>query len=240
MPRIPESFSFGEIEPDWERISPFLEAAMGRVPRCLEAQLAQEAVHPARRHRPPAPAWCLRGPRPLLRTPERTLSIMEARRGCSSPPQAAPKLRILSAFYLQEVGAKKLFCGPESFTPDLGPIVGEAPELRNYYVAAGMNSIGILTGGGVGRALAHQIVHGAADVDVTAMLPARFHRNQATPGYRGVRVVESLGKVYKCHYPHRPTATARRVRRSPLHAQLAARGACFCAESQPKEGWSRR
>ena len=125
VPGVPDTFSFGEIEPDWERISPFLEAAMGRVPRCLEAQLAQEAVHPARRHRPPAPAWCLRGPRPLLRTPERTLSIMEARRGCSSPPQAAPKLRILSAFYLQEVGAKKLFCGPESFTPDLSPIVGE-------------------------------------------------------------------------------------------------------------------
>jgi glycine/D-amino acid oxidase-like deaminating enzyme len=46
------------------------------------------------------------------------------------------------------VGAKKFFCGPESFTPDNGPIVGEAPELRNYFVAAGLNSIGILTGGG--------------------------------------------------------------------------------------------
>jgi 4-methylaminobutanoate oxidase (formaldehyde-forming) len=48
-------------------------------------------------------------------------------------------------------GAKTFFCGPESFTPDLNPILGEAPELENYFVAAGMNSIGILTGGGIGN-----------------------------------------------------------------------------------------
>ena len=47
-----------------------------------------------------------------------------------------------------EAGVRTFFCGPESFTPDLPPIVGEAPELRNYFVAAGLNSIGILTGGG--------------------------------------------------------------------------------------------
>jgi len=46
-----------------------------------------------------------------------------------------------------QVGMKKFFCGPESFTPDLRPIVGEAPELRGYFVAAGLNSIGVLTGG---------------------------------------------------------------------------------------------
>ena len=98
-----------------------------------------------------------------------------------------------------QVGAKKLFCGPESFTPDLSPIVGEVPELRGYHVAAGMNSIGILTGGGIGRVLAHSIVNGAPDVDVTAMLPARLQPYQATPTYRGARVVESLGKVPQCY-----------------------------------------
>ena len=90
------------------------------------------------------------------------------------------------------------------------------------------------------RALAHQIVHGAADVDVTAMLPARFHRNQATPGYRGVRVVESLGKVYKCHYPNRPTASARNVKRSPLHERLTAQGALVLqrgADSSAPGAW---
>ena len=58
------------------------------------------------------------------------------------------------------VGMKHLFCGPESFTPDLSPLIGEAPELDGYFVAAGLNSIGILTGGGVGRCLADWIVDG--------------------------------------------------------------------------------
>lgn len=161
VPSVPGDFSFGEIEPDWDRMAPFLETAMGRVPRCLE------------------------------------------------------------------VGAKKLFCGPESFTPDLSPIVGEAPELKKYFIAAGMNSIGILTGGGIGRSLARTIVDGHADVDVTAMLPDRLQAFHATPSYRGARVVESLGKVYKCHYPNRRVKTARNVKRSPLHERLVARGAYF-------------
>jgi len=158
---IPKDFSFGEIEPDWERIAPFLEKAMARVPASLQ------------------------------------------------------------------VGAKKLFCGPESFTPDLRPIVGEAPELRHYWVAAGLNSIGILTGGGVGQMLAYQMIHGRADKDVTGYLPGRLQPYQATPAYRRARVVESLGKVYKCHYPNRPTETARFVKRSPLHERLVDQGAYF-------------
>ncbi len=69
----------------------------------------------------------------------------------------------------ERVGTKKLFCGPESFTPDGNPIVGESSEIRNYYVAAGMNSIGILTGGGIGKLLAQWIRDGSApsDMDVT-------------------------------------------------------------------------
>ena len=58
--------------------------------------------------------------------------------------------------------SRKFFCGPESFTPDLQPVVGEAPELKNYFVAAGLNSIGILTGGGLGRVMAHWIINGRA------------------------------------------------------------------------------
>ena len=64
---------------------------------------------------------------------------------------------------------KKFFCGPESFTPDLGPILGESPEIGDYFVAAGLNSIGILSGGGVGRMMAHWIMTGAPDVDVTGI-----------------------------------------------------------------------
>jgi glycine cleavage system aminomethyltransferase T/glycine/D-amino acid oxidase-like deaminating enzyme len=127
----------------------------------------------------------------------------------------------------QEVGVRKLFCGPESFTPDLRPCLGESPELRNYFVAAGLNSIGILTGGGVGRMMAHWIAHGRADVDVTGFHVDRLHPYQCTPEYRRTRTVESLGMVYKTHYPTHSMQTARGAKKSPLHDRLAARGAYF-------------
>jgi glycine cleavage system aminomethyltransferase T/glycine/D-amino acid oxidase-like deaminating enzyme len=126
-----------------------------------------------------------------------------------------------------EVGVKKFFCGPESFTPDLQPIVGEAPEVKNYFVAAGLNSIGILTGGGLGRVMAHWILNGRADVDVTGFHIDRLQRYQANPAYRRTRTVESLGMVYQCHYPHRSMETARGAKKSPFHDRLAARGAYF-------------
>ncbi|MFW5920828.1 MAG: glycine cleavage T C-terminal barrel domain-containing protein, partial [Polyangiales bacterium] len=122
---------------------------------------------------------------------------------------------------------KLFFCGPESFTPDLAPIVGEAPEVDRYFVAAGLNSIGILTGGGLGRVVAHWIVHGRPDVDITGMNIERLHDFQRNPQYRAERTVESLGMVFQCHYPNRSMQTARGVKRSVLHDRLAARGAHF-------------
>ena len=126
-----------------------------------------------------------------------------------------------------EIGVRKFFCGPESFTPDLSPIVGEAPEVKNYFVAAGLNSIGILTGGGMGRVLAHWIMNGRPDVDVTGMNIDRLHVYQSNPEYRRTRTVESLGMVYQCHYPTRSMMTARGAKKSALHDRLAARGAYF-------------
>jgi 4-methylaminobutanoate oxidase (formaldehyde-forming) len=159
--RVPDDFSFGELPPDWERMGPYLEKAMGRVP------------------------------------------------------------------ISSEIGITKFFCGPESFTPDLQPVVGEAPEVRNYFVAAGLNSIGILTGGGLGRALAHWIVDGRPDIDITGINIDRLHRYQANPEYRATRTVESLGMVYQCHYPTRSMQTARGAKTSAFHDRLVAQGAYF-------------
>ncbi len=126
-----------------------------------------------------------------------------------------------------ETGIRKLFCGPESFTPDLQPVVGEAPELKNFFVAAGLNSIGILTGGGLGRVLAHWIMTGRPDVDVTGFNIDRLHVYQSNPEYRRTRTVESLGMVYQCHYPTRSMETARGAKRSPVHDRLVAERAYF-------------
>jgi len=158
---IPEDFSFGVLPPDWERMGPYLETAMSRIP------------------------------------------------------------------ISSEVGIRTFFCGPESFTPDLLPVVGEAPEVKNYFVAAGLNSVGILTGGGIGRAVAHWVINGRPDVDVTGFNIDRLQTYQANPEYRRARTVESLGSVYLCHYPTKSMQTARGVKHSPVHSRLADAGAYF-------------
>ena len=96
-----------------------------------------------------------------------------------------------------DVGIKQLFCGPESFTPDNLPVVGPAPNLSNYYVAAGMNSIGILTGGGIGSLVAEWVDLNSNDkkgvtstlsspksVDVTGIHVNRFDKHQSNPMVR--------------------------------------------------------
>src|SRR3954468_2776687 len=158
---IPADFSFGTLPPDWERMTPFLETAMARVPGAADA------------------------------------------------------------------GVRTFFCGPESFTPDLAPLLGETPEVAGLFVAAGMNSIGILTGGGIGRVLARWIVDGRPDVDVTGMTVERVHPWQANLDYRRTRAVEVLGPVYAPHYPDKTFRTARGAKRSVLHDRLAAAGASF-------------
>jgi 4-methylaminobutanoate oxidase (formaldehyde-forming) len=105
--------------------------------------------------------------------------------------------------------------------------VGEAPELRNYFVAAGLNSIGILTGGGIGRAVAQWIVDGRPDIDVTGIHIDRLQPYQSNPEYRATRTVESLGLVYETHFPGRSMRTARGAKLSPVHDRLVAQRAYF-------------
>ncbi|WP_433044984.1 GcvT family protein [Dactylosporangium sp. CS-033363] len=154
--RVPDGFSFGTLPPDWDRMAPYLERAMARIPVTATA------------------------------------------------------------------GVRTFFCGPESFTPDLAPVFGESPELRNYFVAAGLNSIGILTGGGIGQALATWIADGRPDIDVTGMHIDRLQPYQRNREYRAARTVEALGQVYACHFPGKALTTGRDARRSPLHDAVAA------------------
>jgi len=159
--QIPEDFSFGEIDPDWDRMGHFLEKAMSRVP------------------------------------------------------------------ISKEIGIKMFFCGPESFTADLSAIIGEAPELKNYFVTAGLNSVGIIMGPGLGRMMAHWIMNGKPDVDITGFNIDRLHTYQNNPEYRRHRTVESLGMVYQCHYPYKSMKTARGAKKSAVYDRLKDQGAYF-------------
>jgi 4-methylaminobutanoate oxidase (formaldehyde-forming) len=160
--RIPDGFSFGEIDPDWDRVGPHLEKAFERVPAAATA------------------------------------------------------------------GIRKLFCGPESFTPDLSPLIGEAPGLRNCWVAAGLNSLGILYGPGIGKVLAHWITEGSCPVDHTSFNVDRFaDGSHNTPAFRRARTPELLAKSFGPHYPNSTFATARGLKQSVLHDRLRSAGAYF-------------
>jgi 4-methylaminobutanoate oxidase (formaldehyde-forming) len=158
---IPKDFSFGEINPDWDRMMPYVEEAMKRIPA------------------------------------------------------------------LENAGVHKFFCGPESFTPDLGPMMGLTPELDNFYVAAGFNSLGILMGGGAGKIMAQWIVDGVPDVDITEIDIARMLPFENTPKYLKERTVEVLGFMFEDGYFNKQFKTARNARKSAFHDRLAKAGAYF-------------
>ncbi len=128
---------------------------------------------------------------------------------------------------LETAGITLFFNGPESFTPDGRYHIGEAPELRNLFVAAGFNSIGIMSSGGVGLVLAHWIKHGHAHMDVNGIDIRRMQPFQSSKKYLEDRTVETPGLVYATHWPYRQNATARGARRSPFHDRLASLGAVF-------------
>jgi 4-methylaminobutanoate oxidase (formaldehyde-forming) len=166
---IPEDFCFGDIQPDWDRMMPYIEKAMRRVPCLLDT------------------------------------------------------------------GIKLLFCGPESFTPDHNYLMGEAPNLRNFFVAAGFNSLGILSGGGAGHVMAQWIVDGHPPMDVWSVNLRRTHPWQDNNRFLQDRIVEALGIGYQDHWPYRQWETARNVKKSILHDRVAAAGACFGEGA----GWER-
>ncbi|MGF1502715.1 MAG: FAD-dependent oxidoreductase [Paracoccaceae bacterium] len=136
---------------------------------------------------------------------------------------------------LAETGIHTFFNGPESFTPDNRYYLGEAPETPGFWVAAGYNSIGIVSSGGAGWALAEWLEHGHPPFDLWDVDIRRAQPFQTNRRYLRARVSESLGLLYADHFPYRQPETARGVRRSPLHGALADRGAVFGETA----GWER-
>jgi len=135
----------------------------------------------------------------------------------------------------QTAGIHTFFNGPESFTPDDRYYLGEAPELGNYWVAAGYNSVGIVSSGGAGMALAHWMTEGAPPFDLWEVDIRRAQPFQRNRRYLRERVTETLGLLYADHFPYRQVETARGIRRSPLHDHLQSRGAVFGEVA----GWER-
>ena len=136
---------------------------------------------------------------------------------------------------LGNCGIQLFFNGPESFTPDGVFYMGEAPEVDGCFVAAGFNSIGVQTSGGVGWALADWVADRHPPIDLTSVDIGRALPFQADPAYLRDRIGESLGLLYAMHWPHRQYESARNRRLSPLHDRLDAAGAVFGETA----GWER-
>ena len=135
---------------------------------------------------------------------------------------------------LEDAGIRTLFCGPESFTDDISPMLGESPEVANLYVACGLNSVGILSGGGLGHMMAQWLIEENPPLDVTAVGVDRTHEFQATRRFREERTVERLGFLLNdLAWPNAQPQQGRNVRLSPYHAQHVDDGAHFVATN----GW---
>ena len=136
---------------------------------------------------------------------------------------------------LQSAGIKQLINGPESFTPDGNWMIGEAPELGNFFVGAGFNAFGIASAGGAGRALAEWIAGGEPAMDVWPVDIRRFGAPQRSTEWVRTRTMEAYAKHYTLAFPFEEYRSARPARISPLYERLKAAGACF----GEKLGWER-
>jgi 4-methylaminobutanoate oxidase (formaldehyde-forming) len=136
---------------------------------------------------------------------------------------------------LQTAGIKQLINGPESFTPDGNFILGEAPELRSFYVGAGFNAFGIASAGGAGQALAEWIVGGESPMDLWPVDIRRFGSIHRDRPWVLTRTLEAYAKHYTMAWPHEEHESGRPLRVSPLYRRLKDQGACFGS----KLGWER-
>ena len=159
--RVPEDFSFGEFQENFEHFEPYLNAAVKRFP------------------------------------------------------------------VLETAGIRKFFSGPESFTPDTNSLLGEVPEIKNFFVCCGLNSIGIGSGGGVGKVTAEWLMTGHINQDIFSYDIKRFQNFHSELGFIKERITESLGDLYGVHWPFKQHKTSRNIKTLPHHENLKSFGACF-------------
>jgi len=136
---------------------------------------------------------------------------------------------------LESAGIKQLINGPESFTPDGNFVLGEAPELKNFFVGAGFNAFGIASGGGAGMALAEWVDKGEPPYDLWPVDIRRFGRPHFDTDWVRTRTLEAYGKHYAMAWPYEEHDSGRPCRKSPLYELLKQQGACF----GEKLGWER-
>ncbi len=128
---------------------------------------------------------------------------------------------------LKEAGIRKFFAGPESFTPDTNTLLGEVPEIKNFFVCCGLNSIGIGSGGGVGKVTAEWLMTGHINEDIFNYDIKRFQRFHSEINFIKNRITETLGDLYGMHWPFKQHKTSRNIKITQYYNQQKKAGACF-------------
>ena len=128
---------------------------------------------------------------------------------------------------LEKVGIRKFFNGPESFTPDTNYLLGETPEVKNFFVCCGFNSIGIVSSGGAGKVTAEWMINGEVNDDLFSLDITRFEKFHSETKFITERVTETLGNLYAMHWPYKQLKTSRNQKLLPFHNDLKNNGACF-------------
>ncbi|MEM8732214.1 MAG: FAD-dependent oxidoreductase, partial [Pseudomonadota bacterium] len=136
---------------------------------------------------------------------------------------------------LDSVGIQHFMNGPESFTADTKPLVGEAPQMDGLFVAAGMNSVGVMSSAGIGRALADWVVDGHLAMDLWEVDIARADPRAASGAHMQQRMKEAVADLFAMHWPYKQPEAGRSLRRSALHERWASAGAVFGLTA----GWER-
>jgi glycine cleavage system aminomethyltransferase T/glycine/D-amino acid oxidase-like deaminating enzyme len=130
---------------------------------------------------------------------------------------------------LETAGIRKFFSGPESFTPDTNTLLGEVPEVKNLFACCGLNSIGIGSGGGVGKVTAEWMINGHINEDLFIYDIKRFEKFHSKTSFIKERITETLGDLYGMHWPYKQHKTSRNQKLLPYHNELKNAGACFGA-----------
>ena len=132
---------------------------------------------------------------------------------------------------LENAGIRKFFSGPESFTPDTNTLLGEVPEIKNFFVCCGFNSIGIGSGGGAGKVTAEWMMNGHINEDLFIYDIKRFQKFHSKLKFITERITETLGDLYGMHWPYKQHKTSRNQKLFPYHEELKKAGACFGVSS---------
>ncbi|MGR3617332.1 MAG: GcvT family protein [Paracoccaceae bacterium] len=169
-------------------------------------------------------AYGAEGDRPFLEMPEDWDQFM---------PFMEAALALVPA--LETAGIQHFMNGPESFTNDTRPLVGEAPTLDGLFIAAGMNSVGVMSSAGIGRALADWIADGAPPFDMWEVDFARVDPKTTTSDHMAHRMQEAVADLFAMHWPYKQPKAGRNLCKSALHDNWAASGAHFGLTA----GWER-